>query len=154
MRPDMARVVGERSRSNAWSWCADNGHLKVWDRTPPEDWWSREGIKERSNGGTKYPRGQGGRVCRFLGSNAGRPWDVVHSEICRALPRGSLSRDRFLALVDRYVERSVIVVDGIPLHLGGHLHGTPLRNHGGRYFYICPKSGLLRRVPGRRESRD
>jgi hypothetical protein len=153
VRADMANVVGERGRSGAWSRCSDNGHLKVWDKTPPEDWWSKERIKDRWLGGSKYPCDLKGPVCRFLTSNAGRPWDAVYSEVCRELRRGSLTRDRFLALIYRYVECSVILVDGIPCHVGGFQHGSPLRNHGGRYFYICPESGLLRRVPVRREAR-
>src|SRR6185312_5568539 len=116
----------------------------------PEDWRPREGIKARWRGRTKWFSDHLGPLRRFLSSNVGRPWDLVYSEICRELRERFPVREHFLVHVYQYVEKCVVLVDGVPCHGGGLAHGTPLRNHGGRYLYICPKTGILRRVPEQR----
>jgi hypothetical protein len=147
----MARVLVERPRGG--SGLAGKGYRKEQGRTPPEEWRSREGIKHPWRASPKWFRDHLGPLRRFLISNVGRPWDAVYSEICEATRRGFPVREHFLSHVYQYVERSVTLLDGIPCHGSGSQHGTPLRNHAGYYLYVCPKTGLLRRVPGRKDER-
>jgi hypothetical protein len=55
--------------------------------------------------------------------------------------------------VHDYVEKRVILIDGIPCHAEGRIYGSPLMNYNGQNLYVCPKSGLLKKVPTRRKSR-
>ena len=149
MRSDMAKLLSERGRGGGWS--ANNGGLKPHRKTSPEEWWSKERLKDRWHGGSKYPTTRLGPLLRFLRSNVGRPWDLVYSEICREVREQGKARQRLLAEVDHYVEQEVILVDGVPCHGSGYNSGNPLRNHAGWYFYVCPNSGLLKSVPNRKD---
>ncbi len=147
MRSDMDKVLVERPRGGAGY--AGKGYRKELQRTPPEEWRGREGMKARWRGGSKHFSDHLGPLSRFLLSNVGRPWDLVYSEICEGTRRGFPVREHFLVHVFQFVERSAILVDGVPCHGRGNAYGTPLSNYGGRSLYICPRTGLLRRVPVR-----
>jgi hypothetical protein len=151
VRSDMAKLLTEPGQCGGWS--ANNGALKPFRKTEPEDWWSKERIKDRWHGGSKYPEVRLGPLRRYLRSRVGHPWDQVYSEICQDLRGTSGARQRLMTHVDRYVERTVILVDGVPCHGAGFNSESPLRNHAGWYFYVCPTSGLLKSVPQRRASR-
>jgi hypothetical protein len=149
VRPDMSKVLVERPRKGGGY--GGKGYRKELQRTPVEEMRSREGIKARWRCGPKYFDDHLGPLRRFLLSNVGRPWDLVYSEICRETRDRFPVREHFLVHVYQYVEKCVILVDGVPCHGEGFGHGTPLRNHGGRYLYVCPKSGLLKKVPSKRK---
>jgi hypothetical protein len=151
VRPDMAKVLVERPRSGGR--CIGKGYLKTLQRTPIEELPGREGIKERWRGGSKWLTDLLGPLRRFLRSNVGRPWNLVHSEICVQLRRAFPERENLIRHVYNYVERDVNLVDGVPCHRGGMLHGTPLRRRYGPEFYVCPRTGLLRVKPPRRKTR-
>ena len=150
MRPDMAKILVERPRGGRCVAVA-KGYRKELQRTPVEDLRTREGIKARSRGNPKWFTDHLGPLRRFLLSQAGRPWDLVYSEICQGLRKGFPVREHFLLHVHQYVEKRVVLIDGIPCHAEGRIYGRPLANYGGRYLYVCPKSGLLKRVPTRKK---
>jgi hypothetical protein len=147
----MAKVLVERPRGgDRW---AGKGYLKDLQRTPVEEMRSREGIKARARGNRKWFSDHLGPLRRFLLSNVGRPWDLVYSEICRGTRARFPVREHFLIHVYQYVEAKVVLVDGVPCRGDGWGYGTPLTNYANQYLYVCPKSGLLKKVPGRRKTR-
>jgi hypothetical protein len=160
MRSDMAKVLVERPRVPGWK--ATNvrkGYRKSLNKaldsgeSPP----IREGIKHRS-GGTKSFNEHLGPLRRFLDRNVGRPWNKVYSEICQHVDRGNVVQKHILTHLFQYVVTNVVLIDGEP-HDGtpGYWYGRPLRavSHS-HQWYVCPRSGLLRRsrqVPRRRPGR-
>jgi hypothetical protein len=151
MRSDMAKVLVERPRGGGGD-SIGKGYRKELQRTPVEELRTREGIKARSRRNPKWFTDHLGPLRRFLLSQVGRPWDLVYSEICQGVRKGFPVREHFLLHVYQYVERQVILIDGIPCHGEGRNYGSPLKNYGGQYLYVCPKSGLLKKVPERRTS--
>lgn len=118
---------------------------------------SREGTMRRYNGrGDKYFNEHLGPLRRFVESNVGRPWDKVYSEICKHVDRGNVVQKHILTHLFEYVTVDVELIDGQP-HAKPHerrgYRGEPLR---GRYcWYVCPKSGLLKRAkPAPRRKRQ
>jgi hypothetical protein len=147
----MAKVLVERPRGGFRG--TGKGYLKELQRTPQEDQPSREGIKARARGDRKWFNDHLGPLRRLLLSNVGRPWDIVYSEICRGTRAGFPVREHFLLHVYQYVETKVVLIDGVPCRGDGPGYGTPLTNFAGQYLYVCPISGLLKKVPGRRKPR-
>jgi hypothetical protein len=148
VRPDLDRVlIGSRRSGSVLSGGEYRRDLR---RTPPEEWRRSEGMTTRWSGGAKYSTERIGPLRRTLRSNVGRPWDLVYSELCEGMRQGFPDRARLLALVDRVVERHVILVDGVPCHGQGFAHGTPIRGNHWRNLYVCPVSGLLKMVPERK----
>jgi hypothetical protein len=91
-------------------------------------------------------------LLRFLRGQVGRPWDSVRSEIAEHLSVGSAVQKHVLDHVADFVERNVIMVDGLPhsLRWGGL---TPIGRSPYRTLYVCPRTGLLRQVRPAREAR-
>jgi hypothetical protein len=163
MRADMGKVLVERPRLGGWRGesrpgkgyrkrlkkCLDAGD------SPP----AREGMKQCHGHGTKHFNEHLAPLRRFLNSNVGRPWDKVYAEICRHVDRGNVVQKHILTHLFDYVVTNVILIDGQPCRGdGGRRYGEPLRTSD-RYhcWYVCPKSGLLRRsrhVPRRRKWPD
>ena len=49
--------------------------------------------------------------------------------------------------VEQYVVTNVLLVDGVAYHgEGGYLYGKPLGESRSETWYVCPRSGLLRKV--------
>ncbi|MFO0848210.1 MAG: hypothetical protein U0871_06605 [Gemmataceae bacterium] len=93
-----------------------------------------------------------GPLRRFLLSRAGRPWDTVRSELCERIDRGNVVQKHILTHVDDFVATQVVLIDGRPCHADGHWAGRPLAETAWprwRFLYVCPKTGLLKRVPPR-----
>jgi hypothetical protein len=151
MRPDMAKVLVERPRSGGYA--RDKGYRKQMERTPPEEWRRREGMKARWGGGSKWFSDHLGPLRRFLRSNVGRPWDKVYSEICAGLAAGFPVREHFLRHVFDLVARDVILIDGVPCVGSGLGYGRPLNPRWREELYICPRTGLLRQVRPPRKRR-
>jgi hypothetical protein len=96
---------------------------------------------------------------RFLQSNVGRPWDKVYAEICKHIDRGNVVQKHILTHLFQYVITRVVMIDGQPCRTesyAGRRYGEPIRTSHDRYqWYVCPKSGLLRKskyIPRRRKS--
>lgn len=149
MRDDMARVFIERPRWNSAG--VGRTDRKEWQRTPIEEWPKRQGMKRRWRGGTKGLTDLLGPLRRFLASNVGRPWDKVYSEINAGLRAGFPTRDHFLTHLFQFVERHVVLTDGVPHHGAGHRIGRPIEPSRWGSFYVCPKTGLLRAPKARRK---
>ncbi len=153
MRPDMAKVIVERPRIKG-HWCHVAKGRKTQLRRALESGEGtpiHEGIK-RSYQGHKYLNEHLGPLRRYLDKQVGRPWDKVFSEICQHINRSNPVQDHVRDHVEDYVIRNVVVIDGELCHGGGPgwraQYGRPLREMYGRHrWYVCPKTGLLRRVP-------
>src|SRR6266851_5683610 len=127
MREDMAKVIVERPRHGSRDRNKEGkGYQGRLRRMPMEEWPRREGIKERSCGGSKWLNEHLGPLRRYLVSQVGRPWDMVFSEICAHINRNSAVQDHVRDHVDHYVERKVILIDGVACVSQGRFYGEPL----------------------------
>jgi hypothetical protein len=148
MRADMAKVIVERPRGGGWG--ADKGYqrrLRRYSDDPPR----REVIKARWNRGSKILNEHLGPLRRYLDRQVGRPWDKVFSEICAHISRNSAVQDHVRDHVAQYVAVHVILVDGVPYSGDGDRnYGRPLEHLRFRRWYVCPLTGLLRRIKGKR----
>jgi hypothetical protein len=147
MRADMAKVIVERPRKMGCSWHKPKGYRRrlrgYGEGGPPE----REGIKARWQGRTKYLNEHLGPLRRYLDSQVGRPWNTVFSEICAQINRNSAVQDHVRDHVEGYVTVHVLLIDGVPCSgEGGREYGKPLSQMRWRPWYVCPRTGLLRRV--------
>jgi hypothetical protein len=152
MRADMGKVLVERPRVTGWGYspgptkgyrkrlrkCLDAGD------SPP----AREGIKRPYGHGTKHFNEHLGPLRRFLNSNVGRPWDKVYAEICEHVDRGNVVQRHILTHLFQYVVVHTVLIDGEPCRGDAYArgYGQPLRTtHDRHLWYVCPRSGLLRR---------
>jgi hypothetical protein len=149
MRADMAKVIVERPRFGSRARGKGKGYRRRQQRLGPDEQPRREGIKVHS-GGTKMLNEHLGPLRRFLQSRVGRPWNKVFAEICENISRNSAVQDHVRDHVDDYVETKVVLIDGVPCYGHSGLYGRPL-NAGYRrlLLYVCPVTGLLKRVPPR-----
>ena len=152
MRADMGKVLVERPRLGGWRGesrpgkgyrkrlkkCLDAGD------SPP----AREGMKAQ-HVHTKHFNENLAPLRRFLNSNVGRPWDKVYAEICQHVDRGNVVQKHILTHLFDYVVVHTVLIDGTPCRgeqHWGYQYGEPLRTSARRdRWYVCPKSGLLRR---------
>jgi hypothetical protein len=163
MRADMGKVLVERPRLKVcrYSPGPEKGYRKRIERcyeddgSPP----ARESIKKRYGANRKYFNEHLGPLRRFLDSNVGRPWDKVYSEICRHVDRGNVVQKHILTHLFDYVVTNVILIDGEPCRGTAYArqYGESVRTSASYHqWYVCPKSGLLRKsryVPRKRKLR-
>ena len=145
MRADMAKVIVERPRLGRTGSHKVKGEqrrlARYGDDGPP----SREGLKFRYGHNRKHFNEHLGPLRRYLDKQVGRPWDKVYAEICTHLRRDSVVQKHVHTHVADYVLRDVILVDGVPCHGEGRMYGLPIASYGPRW-YVCPRTGLLRRL--------
>jgi hypothetical protein len=147
MRADMAKVIVERPRKKGGSWHKPKGYLRRLRRYGEDGPPVREGIKACWHGRTKYLNEHLGPLRRYLDKQVGRPWDKVFSEICAHIDRNSAVQDHVRDHVEDYVATCVLLIDGVPCSgEGGWRYGQPLHLFPRRPWYVCPRTGLLRRV--------
>jgi hypothetical protein len=147
MRPDMAKVIVERPRYGSRTRGTPKGYRRTLQRLGDEGLPHREGIKRRHKGNTKSLNEHLGPLRRYLDAQVGRPWDKVFSEICAHIDRASAVQDHVRDHVADYVATHVILIDGIPYsNAGDWTHGRPLRQTHWARWYVCPRTGMLRRV--------
>jgi hypothetical protein len=147
MRSDMAKVIVERPRKKGWAWDKPKGYrrrlARYGDDGPP----TREGIKACWQHHTKSLNEHLGPLRRYLDKQVGRPWDKVFAEICAHIDRSSAVQDHVRDHVAQYVATNVLLIDGVPCNgEGGWNYGRPLHELRYRPWYVCPRTGLLRRV--------
>ena len=145
MRADMAKVIVERPRFKRGSTRKPKGAKRRIARCGEDGPPGREGIRRPWDHARKCFNEHLGPLRRYLDKQVGRPWDKVHSEICANLRRDSVVQDHVRDHVDGYVLRDVILIDGVPCHGSGYWIGRPLKSTWYRW-YVCPRTGLLRRV--------
>ncbi len=151
MRADMAKVIVERPRHPGWGSNKPKGYRKYENRNQAEGLPRCEGMKRRWKGGTKHFNEHLGPLRRYLESQVGRPWDKVFSEISAHISRDSVVQDHVRDHVMDYVTVNVVLLDGVPCYAGGPRGwgriGMPLHEMwGAKLFYVCPRSGLLKKV--------
>lgn len=154
MRADMAKVIVERPRKKGCSWHKPKGYQRRLRRYGEDGPPAREGIQASWQGRTKYLNEHLGPLRRYLDTQVGRPWDKVFSEICDRIDRSNAVQDHVRDHVADYVTTHVILIDGVPCSgEGGRAYGQPLQQFRYRPWYVCPRTGLLRRVerPGRKQ---
>jgi hypothetical protein len=153
----MAKVIVERPRLGRSGAGKAKGYRKRLQKSWPEGLPRQEGIKRRLNGRMKSFNEHLGPLRRFLNSNVGRPWDKVFAEISAHINVNSVVQAHIRTHLFQYVAVHVVLIDGVPCSgEGGGLgrtYGRPLSaRRGWTLFYVCPRTGLLRRVkrPARR----
>jgi hypothetical protein len=147
MRADMAKVIVERPRKKGRAWKKPKGYQRQMRRYGDDGPPSREGIKACWQDGAKFLNEHLGPLRRYLDKQVGRPWDKVFSEICAHIDRSSAVQDHVRDHVEDYVATHVFLVDGVPCNgEGGWTYGQPLHQFRYRPWYVCPRTGLLRRV--------
>lgn len=144
----MAKVIVERPRYGSRLGSKGKGYDRRrcgigWDDQP-----RREGMKVRSGGG-KSLNEHLAPLRRYLARQLGKPWDQIFADICRYLDRASAVQDHVRDHVDDYVARCVIVHYGRLCHGDGYSVGRRLRTP----FYVCPRTGVLKRTPGMQRRR-
>jgi hypothetical protein len=162
MRADMGKVLVERprlgSRAAKWPGKGYRKRLRKYFQagdSPPQ----REGMKKSYGYSIKHFNEHLSPLRRFLNSNVGRPWDKIYSEICQHVDHGNVVQKHILTHLFDYVVVNTVLIDGEPCrgepHCGGYRYGEPLRtSHRRDRWYVCPKSGLLRKskyIPHERE---
>lgn len=146
MRPDMAKVIVERPRHKGRAWRRPKGYKRHQQPLGEDGGPVREGMKRPWTGGQKDLNEHLGPLRRYLDKQVGRPWDKVYSEICAHINRDSAVQDHVRDHVDQYVCIHVVLIDGVPCDgEGGRGYGRPLCEMRWRRWYVCPRTGLLRR---------
>ena len=153
MRPDMAKVIVERPRHGSRDPGIAKGYKRRLQRLPADELPIREGMKKRSGGGTKHFNEHLGPLRRYLDSQVGRPWNKVFAEICAHINRSSVVQDHVRDHVDDYVVINVIEIDGILCFGDGWSYGRPLPGYSRMLWYVCPRTGILRRFDRRRSQK-
>jgi hypothetical protein len=147
MRADMAKVIVERPRKKGWAWNKPKGYRRRLRRYGEDGPPAREGIKACWQSHTKGLNEHLGPLRRYLDKQVGRPWDKVFSEICAHIDRSNAVQDHIRDHVEDYVTTHVILIDGVPCNgKGGWGYGQPLDQLRYRPWYVCPRTGLLRRI--------
>jgi hypothetical protein len=147
MRADMAKVIVERPRFGSRDRGKPKGYRRrqrrLGDEAP-----RRESMKHGLGYNGKMLNEHLGPLRRYLDSQVGRPWDKVYAEICAHIDRNSAVQDHVRDHVDGYVAVNVVEIDGVLCWGGGDWgrYGTPLTQLYGRIWYVCPRTGLLRRI--------
>ncbi len=154
MRADMAKVIVERPRKKGCAWHKPKGYQRRLRRYGEDGPPVRDGIKACWHGRTKYLNEHLGPLRRYLDKQVGRPWDKIFSEICENISRNNAVQDHVRDHVKDFVTTQVIEMDGVPCNgEGGWWFGRPLAQTRHR-LYVCPRTGLLRRleVPSRKRA--
>src|SRR5262245_37215182 len=144
MRPDMDKVIVERPRLGGGlrrpKGIRKRERLAMADLAP-----AREGYRRRWTGWQKSLNEHLGPLRRYLQSQVGRPWNKVHSEICRHLRLDSAVQSHVLDHLRQYVETNARLINGILCRPTGEPFNQD-RWRRAPLFYVCPKSGLLKGV--------
>jgi hypothetical protein len=152
MRSDMAKVIVDRPRRGA-RFRYRKGYRKEWKRLVPDEWPKRESIYAQS-GRSKSFNEHLSPLRRFLEKQVGRPWDKVFAEICQHLRVDSVIQGHVRDHVEDFVVTLVIEIDGVLCHGQGWCRGRPLQRRYGPLLYVCPRTGLLRKVKKRKVIRQ
>lgn len=85
-----------------------------------------------------------GPLRRWLRSKVGQPWDSIYNEFCQSIETRTLSGRHILSHVWGFVERNVVLIDGVPYQKNHRKYGQ--NRHLGYWreeFYIHPDTGIL-----------
>ena len=140
MREDMYELLIERPRGG-WRGRRDKAR-------PPRDPDLLPAFESssRHRGGTKSLSENLKPMVRFLEKHLGRPWNDVHSEISARLRIDSAVQKHVMDHLRQMVEVNAILVDGCVRAPEGDWLAR-------RSFYVCPRTGQLRRPPQGRKKK-
>jgi hypothetical protein len=96
----------------------------------------------RDNPRTKWLSENLNPLERLLERRVGRKWDRVYSEIREHVRFDDPIQLHVLQHLWQFVERHVVMIEGVPHAATSR---WPLSGYG-RSFYVCPRTGILRRV--------
>ncbi len=139
MRSDMPKLLVERPRGG-WRGRKSRPHLRAirdLDSLPERVSIGRDNLR------TKWLSENLAPLVRFLDRRVGRPWDQVYSEIRAHVRFEDPIQLHVLQHLWHFVERHVDMIDGWPHERPSGRRLSSYR----RSFYICPVTGLLRRIP-------
>ncbi|OCQ92445.1 hypothetical protein BCD67_07240 [Oscillatoriales cyanobacterium USR001] len=99
-------------------------------------------IKPRNK--TKFFSDCLGPLYRWLRSKVGKHWDDVYREMSHLVDITTLSGQHILSHVWTYVERNVVMIDGVP-YSKRYFHSSPLYplGYSQEKLYVHPDSGIL-----------
>jgi hypothetical protein len=143
MRWDMYEVIIERPRGGG-GWGNEGRRAQMQFRADPELAPSQEPINQRRS--RKWLSENLAPLRRFLLSRVGRPWREVHSEIAATLQVTSAVQKHVLDHLRDMVYTNV-VKEGDRLYELGDSGVKELRRCRWSPVYVCPETGLLKKVP-------
>jgi hypothetical protein len=145
------RIVIERPRSGLRVSCKKvKGYKQALDRITreaSEDSLLKPFVIKKKHWRSRYFSDHLAPLYRWLRSYIGQPWNVVYSELCYRLDISTLSGQHILSHVWDFVERDVIILDGIP-HRKNARCGKRSRLDDYRWrrrenLYVHPETGIL-----------
>jgi len=140
----MYEVIIERPRGGG-GWGAEGRRAQMQYRADPELAPNQEPINQRRRS-RKWLSENLAPLHRFLLSRVGRPWNEVHSEISANLRVTSAVQKHVLDHLRDMVYTNVVKV-GDCLYEHGERGVEVLRDRGRSAVYVCPETGLLKKVP-------
>jgi hypothetical protein len=150
MRPDMQHLLVERGHAGrSWSFKRPKG-WKARCRFRNEEDEQMESFIEPQ----RWPAFSENLapLYRFLEAQVGRPWDKVYSEIRAQVNADSAVQYHILQhLYDRLIVEVWRGADGQLWHRQWGEH-RPLSDYWRARLYVCPDTGLIRRIKRRREA--
>jgi hypothetical protein len=90
-----------------------------------------------------------GPLYQWLQSHVGEYWDDVYSKLCQILDITTLSGQHIVSHVWQYVERNVLLIDGVPYRKNRRFSTLPL-GYWYKQLYVHPETGILclaKRIP-------
>ncbi len=141
----MAKVIVERPRYGSSLPTKGKGYDRDRVRIAWEDQPKRERMKLRG-GNRKRLNEHLGPLRRYLEGKVGQHWDKIFADVCRYLDRDSAVQDHVRDHLEDYVATCVIERNGRLYHANGYRTGVPLYS----LYYVCPRSGILKKNPSRR----
>lgn len=145
MRWDMYEVIIERPRTGGGRGGKDR-RAEMCLRADPDQAASNEPISRGR--GSKHLNENLAPLRRFLLSRVGRPWNAVHSEIAATLRVTSAVQKHVLDHLRDMVYTNVVQI-GDDLYECGSWGVQELRRSRWSPVYVCPRTGLLKKVPPR-----
>jgi len=142
MRPDMAKVIVERPRFDSRDPAQKKGYQKQLQLIGI-DYASREKMLGLWRGQGRWFNEHLGPMRRFLRSQAGRPWNKVHQELCEFVSFDNVVQKHVLTHVYDYVQRVAVIKNGCVYHGEDFRRGSELAPG---QMYVCPRTGILRTV--------
>jgi hypothetical protein len=92
---------------------------------------------------TKYFSDNLGPLRRWLRSKVGQPWNSIYNELCQLIETRTVSGQHILFHVWGFVERNVVLIDGVPYRKGNQKCRQSQLGYWRDEFYVHPDTGIL-----------
>lgn len=145
MRKDMFKVIVERPRRGG------NRADEAPAGAPDEDSPARESLRQRHRN-RKWLNENLRPLERWLGSQVGRPWAKVYSELCEGIDRRSTVQQHIHQHVGDFVAVRVVIFDGRACD-ADRWSKPALDTYWAAKYFVDPVTGLLRLNKGRIRAR-